>query len=155
MQVMHVLGFDPHAFAHFRDEQKRRRSEVCYAFLPMLWLVVCVSLDPWCKSDSECPDKSFSVVIGQVTSLCTQWFCRLSDHLQKPTDLYFACRLYSKSMTQSWGEWLLVLCCHVLLCIHGSIMGYQRPSMLCCSSYYGSVMNTFGKHVHRLATKKS
>ncbi|CAK9859449.1 unnamed protein product [Sphagnum jensenii] len=27
-EVMHVLGFDPHAFAHFRDEQKRRRSEV-------------------------------------------------------------------------------------------------------------------------------
>lgn len=27
-QVMHVLGFDPHAFAHFRDERKRRRSQV-------------------------------------------------------------------------------------------------------------------------------
>lgn len=27
-EVMHVLGFDPHAFAHFRDERKRRRSEV-------------------------------------------------------------------------------------------------------------------------------
>ncbi|RWW81498.1 hypothetical protein BHE74_00010097 [Ensete ventricosum] len=26
--VMHVLGFDPHAFAHFRDERKRRRSQV-------------------------------------------------------------------------------------------------------------------------------
>lgn len=25
---MHVLGFDPHAFAHFRDERKRRRSRV-------------------------------------------------------------------------------------------------------------------------------
>lgn len=25
---MHVLGFDPHAFAHFRDERKRRRSQV-------------------------------------------------------------------------------------------------------------------------------
>lgn len=28
VQVMHVLGFDPHAFAHFRDERKRRRSQV-------------------------------------------------------------------------------------------------------------------------------
>lgn len=28
LQVMHVLGFDPHAFAHFRDERKRRRSQV-------------------------------------------------------------------------------------------------------------------------------
>ncbi|XP_047324827.1 leishmanolysin-like [Impatiens glandulifera] len=27
-EVMHVLGFDPHAFAHFRDERKRRRSRV-------------------------------------------------------------------------------------------------------------------------------
>lgn len=27
-QVMHVLGFDPHAFAHFRDERKRRRVQV-------------------------------------------------------------------------------------------------------------------------------
>ncbi|CAM6102918.1 unnamed protein product [Calypogeia fissa] len=27
-EVMHVLGFDPHAFGHFRDERKRRRSEV-------------------------------------------------------------------------------------------------------------------------------
>ena len=27
-QVMHVLGFDPHAFAHFRDERKRRRNQV-------------------------------------------------------------------------------------------------------------------------------
>ena len=27
-QVMHVLGFDPHAFAHFRDERKKRRSQV-------------------------------------------------------------------------------------------------------------------------------
>jgi hypothetical protein len=27
-QVMHVLGFDPHAFAHFRDERKRRRDQV-------------------------------------------------------------------------------------------------------------------------------
>lgn len=27
-QVMHVLGFDPHAFAHFRDERKRRRAQV-------------------------------------------------------------------------------------------------------------------------------
>ncbi|RZB91153.1 DUF21 domain-containing protein [Glycine soja] len=25
-KVMHVLGFDPHAFAHFRDERKRRRN---------------------------------------------------------------------------------------------------------------------------------
>lgn len=25
---MHVLGFDPHAFAHFRDERKRRRGQV-------------------------------------------------------------------------------------------------------------------------------
>lgn len=25
---MHVLGFDPHAFAHFRDERKRRRIRV-------------------------------------------------------------------------------------------------------------------------------
>jgi Leishmanolysin len=31
-EVMHVLGFDPHAFAHFRDERKRRRSQV--QFLP-------------------------------------------------------------------------------------------------------------------------
>ncbi|GAB2291324.1 hypothetical protein Dimus_025582 [Dionaea muscipula] len=27
-EVVHVLGFDPHAFAHFRDERKRRRTEV-------------------------------------------------------------------------------------------------------------------------------
>ncbi|KAK8642462.1 hypothetical protein V6N13_011804 [Hibiscus sabdariffa] len=27
-EVMHVLGFDPHAFAHFRDERKRRRGKV-------------------------------------------------------------------------------------------------------------------------------
>ncbi|KAK2660467.1 hypothetical protein Ddye_007000 [Dipteronia dyeriana] len=27
-EVMHVLGFDPHAFSHFRDERKRRRSQV-------------------------------------------------------------------------------------------------------------------------------
>ncbi|KAG8632525.1 uncharacterized protein LOC110606833 isoform X2 [Manihot esculenta] len=27
-EVMHVLGFDPHAFAHFRDERKRRRGQV-------------------------------------------------------------------------------------------------------------------------------
>lgn len=27
-EVVHVLGFDPHAFAHFRDERKRRRSKV-------------------------------------------------------------------------------------------------------------------------------
>ncbi|KMT19291.1 hypothetical protein BVRB_1g012970 [Beta vulgaris subsp. vulgaris] len=27
-EVMHVLGFDPHAFAHFRDERKRRRAQV-------------------------------------------------------------------------------------------------------------------------------
>jgi len=28
IQVMHVLGFDPHAFSHFRDDRKRRRSQV-------------------------------------------------------------------------------------------------------------------------------
>lgn len=27
-EVMHVLGFDPHAFTHFRDERKRRRTKV-------------------------------------------------------------------------------------------------------------------------------
>ncbi|KAL8153971.1 hypothetical protein V2J09_011731 [Rumex salicifolius] len=27
-EVMHVLGFDPHAFSHFRNERKRRRSQV-------------------------------------------------------------------------------------------------------------------------------
>ncbi|KAL5987126.1 hypothetical protein ACLOJK_041122 [Asimina triloba] len=27
-EVMHVLGFDPHAFAHFRDERKRRRGQL-------------------------------------------------------------------------------------------------------------------------------
>ncbi|RLN19843.1 uncharacterized protein C2845_PM02G04150 [Panicum miliaceum] len=26
-EVMHVLGFDPHAFTHFRDERKRRRGQ--------------------------------------------------------------------------------------------------------------------------------
>ncbi|CAA0831586.1 Unknown protein, partial [Striga hermonthica] len=31
-EVMHVLGFDPHAFAHFRDERKRRRTQVHCAF---------------------------------------------------------------------------------------------------------------------------
>lgn len=31
-EVMHVLGFDPHAFAHFRDERKRRRSQVILIF---------------------------------------------------------------------------------------------------------------------------
>lgn len=27
-EVMHVLGFDPHAFTHFRDERRRRRIQV-------------------------------------------------------------------------------------------------------------------------------
>ncbi|KAL7607136.1 uncharacterized protein LOC111920667 [Lactuca sativa] len=27
-EVIHVLGFDPHAFTHFRDERKRRRTQV-------------------------------------------------------------------------------------------------------------------------------
>ncbi|GJX14999.1 hypothetical protein Tco_0206757 [Tanacetum coccineum] len=27
-QVIHVIGFDPHTFTHFRDERKRRRSQV-------------------------------------------------------------------------------------------------------------------------------
>lgn len=27
-EVMHVLGFDPHAFTHFRDERRQRRSQV-------------------------------------------------------------------------------------------------------------------------------
>ncbi|CAJ2675541.1 unnamed protein product [Trifolium pratense] len=27
-EVMHVLGFDPHAFVHFRDERRRRRNKV-------------------------------------------------------------------------------------------------------------------------------
>ena len=27
-EVMHVPSFDPHAFAHFRDERKRRRNQV-------------------------------------------------------------------------------------------------------------------------------
>ncbi|KAK4276611.1 hypothetical protein QN277_014740 [Acacia crassicarpa] len=27
-EVMHVLGFDPHAFSHFRDERKKRRNQV-------------------------------------------------------------------------------------------------------------------------------
>ncbi|CAI8606411.1 unnamed protein product [Vicia faba] len=27
-EVMHVLGFDPHAFTHFRDERRRRRNKV-------------------------------------------------------------------------------------------------------------------------------
>lgn len=27
-EVVHVLGFDPHAFSHFRDERKRRRARV-------------------------------------------------------------------------------------------------------------------------------
>uniref|UniRef100_A0A7N0UNJ9 EGF-like domain-containing protein n=2 Tax=Kalanchoe fedtschenkoi TaxID=63787 RepID=A0A7N0UNJ9_KALFE len=27
-EVMHVLGFDPHAFTHFRDEHRRRRSQI-------------------------------------------------------------------------------------------------------------------------------
>ncbi|XP_054798436.1 uncharacterized protein LOC129303266 [Prosopis cineraria] len=27
-EVMHVLGFDPHAFSHFRDERKKRRDQV-------------------------------------------------------------------------------------------------------------------------------
>lgn len=34
-QVMHVLGFDPHAFAHFRDERKRRRGQVTLFSFPM------------------------------------------------------------------------------------------------------------------------
>ncbi|KAL8167894.1 hypothetical protein V2J09_009393 [Rumex salicifolius] len=29
-EVMHVLGFDPHAFAHFRDERMRRRTQVTH-----------------------------------------------------------------------------------------------------------------------------
>ncbi|GMH19113.1 hypothetical protein Nepgr_020954 [Nepenthes gracilis] len=28
IQVMHVLGFDRHAFAHFQDERKRQRSQL-------------------------------------------------------------------------------------------------------------------------------
>lgn len=34
-QVMHVLGFDPHAFAHFRDERKRRRVQVMPFAFPL------------------------------------------------------------------------------------------------------------------------
>jgi leishmanolysin len=38
-EVLHVLGFDPHAFTHFRDERKRRRSQVLnYVFLS-LWII--------------------------------------------------------------------------------------------------------------------
>ena len=41
-QVMHVLGFDPHAFSHFRDERKRRRSQVkafalCFECKPLIF----------------------------------------------------------------------------------------------------------------------
>lgn len=36
VQVMHVLGFDPHAFAHFRDERKRRRNQVIATMLQNL-----------------------------------------------------------------------------------------------------------------------
>ena len=42
-QVMHVLGFDPHAFAHFRDERKRRRGKVFAAFISiftMEWYII-------------------------------------------------------------------------------------------------------------------
>jgi hypothetical protein len=33
-EVMHVLGFDPHAFTHFRDERKRRRGQVLKNVFP-------------------------------------------------------------------------------------------------------------------------
>lgn len=42
-QVMHVLGFDPHAFTHFRDERKRRLDKVFAAFVgdfTMLWNII-------------------------------------------------------------------------------------------------------------------
>jgi len=34
-QVIHVLGFDPHAFTHFRDERKRLRNKVNF-ILPVV-----------------------------------------------------------------------------------------------------------------------
>jgi len=40
---MHVLGFDPHAFAHFRDERKRRLDKVFAAFVgvfTMQWYII-------------------------------------------------------------------------------------------------------------------
>lgn len=37
-EVMHVLGFDPHAFTHFRDERKRRRGQVLINIFPTLVL---------------------------------------------------------------------------------------------------------------------
>ncbi|OEL38427.1 Uncharacterized protein BAE44_0000552 [Dichanthelium oligosanthes] len=41
-EVMHVLGFDPHAFTHFRDERKRRRdySLLSMFFYPFLQVTV-------------------------------------------------------------------------------------------------------------------
>lgn len=39
LQVMHVLGFDPHAFAHFRDERKRRRTQVFTLHPVICWLL--------------------------------------------------------------------------------------------------------------------
>ncbi|KAL6511725.1 hypothetical protein OROGR_021322 [Orobanche gracilis] len=38
-EVMHVLGFDPHAFAHFRDERKRRRTR-CYSLQNKPWMKI-------------------------------------------------------------------------------------------------------------------
>ena len=38
-EVMHVLGFDPHAFTHFRDERKRRRDQVIGDVFPLIGVV--------------------------------------------------------------------------------------------------------------------
>ena len=43
-EVMHVLGSDPHAFAHFRDERKRRRTEV-YDIRESKYLVISFLFD--------------------------------------------------------------------------------------------------------------
>jgi hypothetical protein len=46
-EVMHVLGFDPHAFTHFRDERKRRRGQVISTILPLIGVIFSsASLDP-------------------------------------------------------------------------------------------------------------
>jgi leishmanolysin len=45
-EVMHVLGFDPHAFTHFRDERKRRRGQVIKIIFPLIGVMVsCATVD--------------------------------------------------------------------------------------------------------------
>ena len=50
-EVMHVLGFDPHAFTHFRDERKRRRGQV----IKNIFLLTGVMFSSTTVDPSACP----------------------------------------------------------------------------------------------------